>query len=739
MLRRIHSLPGVLAGLLVMFMALSGAFLSLRPAIERWQAGATGTPLTVAELSGAVARQLPDVSRIVRQASGAVIAYSDGVAGQIATRIEPSTGATLGPYQASPVFAFMTELHRSLFLGQGGHVVAGIAAVSMLILSVSGGLLVVARLGGWSRVFGAAKGTLKQRLHVDIGRLVLAALLLSGLTGAYMSLVSLGLASTGQNGFIAFPSAVDGGTPVPVSQLAALQALPLSQLRELVFPAQGDLTDVFSITTNAGQGFVNQASGTMLGFVPNSFGQTIYEAFYTLHTGQGIAWLGLILGLAALAVPVMGGSGLLIWWSRRRNQPRLKHNIAAGTADTIILVGSEGNSTWGFAATLHDALTRAGHRVHTASMNALAKHYRSASRLFVLTATYGDGTAPQSASRFLSRLDRFTPEPDLSFAVLGFGDRSFVQFCQFAMDVEAALLDKGMPPFQPAGAIDRQSSQAFAQWGDEIGKLLGTALHLVHTPRVPRTTRLLLASRDDYGIEVQAPTSVLRFVVPSQTRSGLAGFFGISKRLPRFEVGDLVGIVPPGSVIPRYYSLASSSRDGVLEICVRKQTGGVCSEFLHALWPGDEIQGFVKSNPDFRLGRGRAPTIMIGAGTGIAPLAGFIRHNRRHRPIWLYWGGRDPASDFLYAVEMSECLDDTRLTGFKPAFSRTVGGSYVQDSLRQDMTKIRDLVAQGAGIMVCGGRDMASGVRAALDDILAPLGESAQHLKATGRYREDVY
>ncbi|MET3900365.1 sulfite reductase (NADPH) flavoprotein alpha-component [Devosia sp. UYZn731] len=739
MLRRIHSLPGLLAGLLVMFMALSGAFLSLQPTIERWQAGAAGTQLSVAELSGAVARQLPNVSRIVRMASGTVIAYSDGAAGQVATRVDPATGSVLGPYETSPVFAFMTELHRSLFLGQGGHWVAGIAALSMLVLSISGMLLVVARLGGWSRVFWAAKGTLKQRLHVDVGRIVLVALLLSGLTGAYMSLVSLGVVSSGQDGFIAFPSAVDGGAPVPVSDLAALQALPLSQLRELVFPAPGDPTDIFTITTKTGQGFVDQASGAMLDFVPNSLSQTVYEAFYTLHTGQGIAWLGLALGLAALAVPVMAGSGMLIWWSRRRNQPNLKHNVAAGAADTIILVGSEGNSTWGFATALHDGLTLAGHRVHTAPMNALARHYHKASRMFVLTATYGDGAAPQTASRFLSRLGHFRASPNLAFAVLGFGDRSFAHFCQFATDVETALLAKGLKAFQPAGAIDRQSSQAFAQWGNETGKLLGMPLHLVHAPTVPRTRKLVLIERDDYGVEVQAPTSVLRFAVPSTKSAGVTAWLGLGRRLPRFEVGDLVGIVPPGSAIPRYYSLASSSRGGVLEICVRTQTGGVCSEFLHALSPGDEIEAFVKSNPDFRPGRGRTPVIMIGAGTGIAPLAGFIRRNRQRRPVHLYWGGRDPRSDFLYAVEMAQCLDDARLTRFKPAFSRTVGGSYVQDGLRADTTTIRDLVGQGARIMVCGGSDMARGVRSALDDILAPLGETAQHLKATGRYLEDVY
>ncbi|WP_319784454.1 hypothetical protein [Oceanisphaera sp. IT1-181] len=43
--------------------------------------------------------------------------------------------------------------------------------------------------------------------------------------------------------------------------------------------------------------------------------------------------------------------------------PKLLNNCQAKAADTVILVGSEANSTWGFARTLHDELTSAGHGV----------------------------------------------------------------------------------------------------------------------------------------------------------------------------------------------------------------------------------------------------------------------------------------------------------------------------------------------------------------------------------------
>ena len=63
----------------------------------------------------------------------------------------------------------------------------------------------------------------------------------------------------------------------------------------------------------------------------------------------------------------------------------------------------------------------------------------------------------------------------------------------------------------------------------------------------------------------------------------------------------------------------------------------------------------------------------------------------------------------------------------------------MQDTLRQDAEAIRHLMAQGARVMVCGGRDMAQGVRDALSDILRPMGLSPAILKAGGRYAEDVY
>lgn len=730
-MRNFHALAGLGAALLVLFMAVTGFVLSLQPLADAATTRSSADATSVADVAGLVSQNMSGVERLVRSASGQLVAYGIIDGANSAVVIDPQTGAATGAYEPSAFFTFVTDLHRSFLLGDLGHGAAGVSAVAILVLSLSGVLLLVTKMGGWRKLLGSSRGTGSQRLHTDLARIGVVALVLTSMTGAYMSAVNFELLPETADEVFSLPPASAGETIAPLGSLAALAAVPLSDLRELSFPAAGDATDVFAVTTTAGHGFVDQGTGELLSFTPNDAWQQVYEFVYLLHTGQGAPMIALVVGLAALTVPLLALTGTIIWWTRRRNTPHIAGNAAWRVADTVILVGSEAGSTWGFAATLHDALRQHGRRVHVAAMNDLRRRYPAATRLIVLAATYGDGAAPASARQFLARLERFGSS--MEFAVLGFGDQGFARFCGYAADVDAALDAKGFTRLLPLYGVDRQSAGHFAAWGNLLGEQLGLPLALNHVTVLPPTRRLVLAERTVYGIEVQAPVVVLRFAATRGKRPWLG------RRLPHFEVGDLVGIVPPGSDVARYYSLASASRDGFLEICVRKQSGGLCSEFLHALSPGDEIESFIRPNPDFRPDRGRRPLILIGAGAGVAPLAGFVRENRQHRPVHLFFGGRDPASDYLYRDDLQTALRDGRLTSLHTSFSRVIGGGYVQTGLLGEAETLRRLVGQGAQIMVCGGRNMASGVREAIDACLAPLGLSTDALKQNGRYLEDAY
>ena len=733
MLRRLHSLPGLFAALLVAALALTGAVLAFESVRER--AAAAVPPAgqaDVARIAAAVQARHPEVERLVRTAAGAVIAYYFENDRPGAERVDPLTGAAIAAHEPSNLARTVTNLHRTFLAGEAGRVAAGLGAAAMLVLCLSGAVLLARRLGGWAALLRPSRGSVAQRLHCALGRAALLGLMLSALTGCVLSLASFGLVPDGEAAAPAVVLQSGDGPRRPVGALAALRAVDINDLRELTFPALTDPTETYALTTAQGTGEIDAASGALLGFTPHGAARRIYETVYLLHTTQGAWPLALLLGPSALAAPVLAGSGALLWWRRRAARPRIVGNVGPQAADTIILVGSEGNATWGFAATLHAALTAAGHRVHAAPMNALAPSYARAARMLILAATHGDGEAPASARHFAARLAA-TPA-GLPVAVLGFGDSSFPRFCAYAEQVAALLRARGWPMILTPTMIDRQSAQAFAQWGAALGTAICTPLTLVHTAASPPTRRLVLAERVDYGAESQAPTAILRFVPPPPAPGRWR-----TPRLPAFQAGDLVGVMAPGAEAARFYSLASARADGVLEICVRKQAGGLCSGFLHGLRPGDAIAAFIRPNPRFRPAAGTAPLILIGAGAGIAPLAGFIRHNRARRPVHLYWGGRHPGSDFLYQPELARYLADHRLAHLTAAFSRVPGGGYVQDRLAGDAVALRELIRHGAQVMVCGGRDMAAGVARAIDTLVQPLGLDLATLRTEGRYLEDVY
>jgi len=736
MIRALHRWPGLLALALVTVLALSGAALSVFPTAERLAAPKVDGGLTVATLAERIQSVYPGVEQIRRAPSGRITAYwfEGGTPG--AAVIDPATGEGVASADPNQTERWLTNFHRSLFLDDSGRIAMAAGAAAMLVLSVSGVFLVARRTGGWRRWFAPLRGPLSGRVHVEIARVAVLGLALSSVTALWMTASTFDLLPDG-GAPPAFPRDVSGGTDVAFADMDALGTTMVAELRTLSFPYPGDATDVYTLKTDRGTGYLDQGTGALLAWSDLTGWERASETIYMLHTGQGAAELGLLLGLIALSVPAMGVTGGVLWLAGRRARPQIRGNQTAGRAETILLVGSEGGSTWGFAKTLHEALTKAGHSVHAAPMSAFApKRYVRAQRIIALAATYGDGAAPTSAKGFLDRLEQHDVAPGIPLAVLGFGDRSFPAFCGFAKTVAAKAEAKGWQTLAPFDTVNRQSPQDFARWGRALGHALGIDLELAHQPVLPATQALTLISRREYGAEVQAPTAILRFALPKtpllQRLTGRGGF-------RRFRAGDLIGILPEGSALPRFYSLASAKSDGFVEIVVKKHPGGLCSGQLMALQPGAKVSAFLRRNPGFQAGRDRAPLILIGAGTGIGPLAGIIRGNAQQRPVHLFFGMRHPDSDFLYGEEMEDWQAGNRLARIVTAVSRNARPLYVQDALRAEGAEVARLIQDGARVMVCGGRDMAAGVADALAEILAPNGLTPVTLKMEGRYVEDVY
>jgi sulfite reductase (NADPH) flavoprotein alpha-component len=732
--KAIHRWLGLTIGTLAVLLGITGALLAIDPVQQAWEAPAAMGDLPVATLVEHVTRSVPGAEEIRRLPSGAIVVFSFAGDQPQASYVDPTDGQVRGAWQASALPRWVKNLHRSLLLGDAGRWGAAGIALAMGLLCVSALVLLLRRMGGWRRLAARVRGSLAQRIHVVTGRVVLAILCLTSLTALTMSASTLGLVALDTRTDPEVVSLVTGKPDLPGAQLATLQSLAVKDLRKLTFPGATDPEDAWKVAAAQGQGWIDRYSGQMLAWQDATLAQRVYDLAVVLHTGEAAWPWAVVLGLVGASVLLFWLSGVVIWWQARRQAPHITGNTPLAQADVLIFVASEGGSTWGFAQTLQDALSQGGHRVHT---SALENFLTTAAtrQVFVLAATYGEGQAPAHASQALAHIAKLKASA-VPVTVLGFGDRQFPAFCAFAKALDQTLRAQGWPALLPLECIHQQSGQQFARWGVALAQALGEHLVLEHVPRVPPTVALTLMARQDYsGVTGQA-TAILRFAWPAQGPGARLRGLGLA----RFAAGDLVGIVPPGSAVPRYYSLASGWEDGFLEICVRQMPDGLCSTHLLGLQKRDSITAFIRPNPGFALPRTRRPVLLIGAGTGVAPLAGFIRRNDRRSPMHLYFGGRDPARDFYFGPEIQRWLGEGRLATLQTVFSRVPdGGGYVQDALRRDAERVRSLVAQGAIVRVCGSRAMAQGVAEALDMVLAPLQLSVSMLKAKERYAEDVF
>ena len=724
--RLTHRWLGLVAGTLALLLGITGMLLALDPLRDALQAAPGVQDMPVATLVERVQAAVPEAEEIRRQPSGTIVVYAfeDGQAR--ALRVNAADGQVLGNYTPSLLPHWVKNLHRALLLDDSGRVIAALVALAMLAMSVSGLVLLLRRMGGWRRLGGRVRGTLAQRLHVLAGRVLLVVLGLSALTALYMSAATFDLVQldAGQEPEVA--SSAEGRAPLPVAQLPLLQALRVHDLRRLSVPAAADPQDVWSVVTAQGEGWVDRYSGQTLAWQDATLAQRVHDWARLLHTGDGAWAWAVVLGAMGASLPLFWATGLTLWWQARRSRPAIEGNSPLEQADSLVFVASEGGSTWGFAQALHSALVAAGHRVHTTAL----ERWRvpsAACQIYVLAATYGEGQPPAHAARALEAIAR-QPVTGAQVAVLGFGDRQFPAFCAFAETLQQALHRQGWKPLLALERIHQQSAQEFARWGQALAQALDQPLHLACQPRLPQTGTLTLVARKDFAGDAGQPAVILRFAWPDHGWS-------------RFVAGDLLGIVPPGEQpVPRYYSLASGARDGFVEICVRRMPDGVCSNYLHGLLAGESVQAFIRPNPGFVLRGSRRPVLLIGAGTGVAPLAGFIRGNARHQPMHLYYGARDPARDFYFGPELQAWRAEGRLAELHTTFSRVPdGGGHVQEALRRDAARVGHLLAQGAIVRVCGSRPMAEGVAQVLDEIMQGLGLSVARLKQRERYAEDLF
>ncbi|HVR49258.1 MAG TPA: hypothetical protein VMS38_05935, partial [Pseudorhodoferax sp.] len=193
--------------------------------------------------------------------------------------------------------------------------------------------------------------------------------------------------------------------------------------------------------------------------------------------------------------------------------------------------------------------------------------------------------------------------------------------------------------------------------------------------------------------------------------------------------------------------------DGCAELLVRdtrRPDGrrGLGSGWLgHDLAIGGEVQLQIRRHSGFHGPHASVPLVLVGNGTGLAGLLAHLKARARASqagesaaPAWLLFGERTRRCDALCDAALQAWLRNGVLQRLDRAFSRDADAPahYVQDLLRLHAAPLRDWLARGAAVYVCGQSEgMAEGVDAALREV---LGDAAlAQLAVQGRYRRDVY
>ncbi|MEU9370472.1 cytochrome P450 [Streptomyces avermitilis] len=245
---------------------------------------------------------------------------------------------------------------------------------------------------------------------------------------------------------------------------------------------------------------------------------------------------------------------------------------------------------------------------------------------------------------------------------------------------------------------------------------------------------------------------------------------GLLERFPAVELPLAVFLEMMGPIRPRFYSISSSPLAdprhvrltvGLLEgpaLSGDGQYRGTCSSYIAGLEPGDVFYGYVRvPSPTFAPPADPAtPLILIGPGTGIAPLRGFLEERARQHAngtqiglSQVFVGCRHPEHDYFYRDEM-EMWALSGIAQVHTAFSAVPGhpARFVQNAIANSSSTVWQALQDGAYIYVCGdGRRMAPAVREALAAIYREHtggdDEAAQQwlaqLEADERYQQDVF
>lgn len=357
----------------------------------------------------------------------------------------------------------------------------------------------------------------------------------------------------------------------------------------------------------------------------------------------------------------------------------------------------------------------------------------TAQRALFVVSTSGEGDPPDAGLRFVNTIMNDARNlPRLGYGVLALGDRTYRNFCGFGRTLDGWLKQQSAVPLFDLVEVDNADEAALRQWQQQLRTLTGSDDLPQWT--TPESAPWVLARRHLVNPgSAGNPCYHLELTPPEGATLD-------------WSAGDIAVLTLPDSST-REYSIASLPGDAALHILIRQSRRadgslGAASGWLTERAPlGSTVPVRIRRNSSFGAPSQARPMLLIGNGTGIAGLRSHLKAREQagaHRN-WLVFGERNAQYDAFYREDIERWQRAGVLERTSLVFSRDQPERiYVQHALSQSAREVREWVADGAAIYVCGS---AAGMSPAVEQALsAVLGRDLfEQLVAEGRFRRDVY
>ena len=455
-------------------------------------------------------------------------------------------------------------------------------------------------------------------------------------------------------------------------------------------------------------------------------------------------------------------------------------------SDTLIAYASQSGSAMSLAKRFKKSITHTTDVRCLSSVNpSLLSRYNE---VLIIASTYGEGQPPEKVKSFVRKLNEFEgyAEP-VNYSILALGDTHYPHFCAFGHQLEQLLSSKGAKSLFNLVEVDKLDIKAINTWWQGLTNKLNwqadkikqttTQLQVIENQCVNPSQNQRLANRIKFEKkQFEYKPGDLLEVLPkrsiAQSRNLLVSLdlnpqeevvinnelhnqelITLEQAMTQLEwhgeqaesAQQLVDALPP--MATRVYSIASSPAQAHIEIFVRRYQRpdgnlGVASNYLCDLSPEHMVNASIRTHSNFHLPKLYVPLILIGAGTGIAPLIGFLRHRAstaNAEQHWLFFGEQHRTSDFYYQDEIEQMRLENILTNLNLAWSRDENGGYIGEQIEQHSEELLMWINElNAHIYICGNQ---SGFGESVCAVLLNMLGQTQYdqMLQNGTLRTDLY